>query len=401
MLVGRIIGRTSPEWFQFEVTNTIKKMDFIAVRDPERHWVLGRIEGIIQEKDQTIARVSVIGYTDKRGRVRAPKMPFKPGSYVYKADDGLIKKVLGLKSSGLYVGLLDGSEGLKVFLDPRLLVTKHLAVLSKTGFGKSYFISIILEEFMENKNIFTLIKEKILSKGSPLLEEIPFILRQEFRDPKTYMSILSAISLGNRNLGKIVNYCGFQSKTGIMPYLYNLENLGYIKRELPVTEKPRSKRGLYFISDNYFDFWFKFIRRNMSLIEIDIRKALGEIKKKFNEHVAFIFEDICKEYLVHSKFFDFTKIGRWWYKDKEIDLIGFNEVDKRILFVECKWHNNINAEKIAEELLDKSKYVQWYNDEREEYLVIFAKTFKEKISEYQDRKVYCFDLKDIERYLTT
>ena len=79
MLVGRIVGRTSPEWFQFEVTNVIKKMDFIATRDPERHWVLGRVEGIVQEKDKAIAKVSVIGYADKRGTVRLPKMPFKPG----------------------------------------------------------------------------------------------------------------------------------------------------------------------------------------------------------------------------------------------------------------------------------------------------------------------------------
>jgi len=150
MLVGRIIGRTSPEWFDFEVTSVIKKMDFVATRDPEKHWVLGRVEGIIQERDKAIARVSVIGYTDKRGTVRLPKMPFKPGSFIYKADDGLIKRVLEFKTSGLYIGLLDGSENLRVFLDPKLLITKHLAVLAKSGFGKSYFIGVLLEEFMEN-----------------------------------------------------------------------------------------------------------------------------------------------------------------------------------------------------------------------------------------------------------
>ena len=151
MLVGRIIGKTSPEWFHFEVTAVIKKMDFVAMRDPERHWVLGRVEGITQEKDKAIARVSTIGYTDKRGTVKLPKMPFRPGSFIYKADDGLIKKVLDLKSTGLYVGLLDGSENLKVYLDPKLLITKHLAVLAKSGFGKSYLIGVLLEEFMENK----------------------------------------------------------------------------------------------------------------------------------------------------------------------------------------------------------------------------------------------------------
>ncbi len=150
MLVGRIIGKTSPEWFDFEVSNIVKKMDFIATRDPEKHWVLGRIESIVQEKDKAIARVAVIGYADKRGTVRLPRMPFKPGSFIYKADDGLIKRVLQLKNSGLYVGLLDGSENLRVHLDPKLLITKHVAVLAKSGFGKSYFIGVLLEEFIEN-----------------------------------------------------------------------------------------------------------------------------------------------------------------------------------------------------------------------------------------------------------
>ncbi len=151
MLVGRIIGKTSPENYQFEVTGIIRKMDFIATRDPERHWILGRVDEIIQEKEQTLATVSVLGYTDKTDVVKMPRMPFKPGSYVYKADDALIKRVLGLKTGGMYVGLLDGSENLKVYLDPKFLVTKHLAILAKSGFGKSYFCGVLLEEFIEKQ----------------------------------------------------------------------------------------------------------------------------------------------------------------------------------------------------------------------------------------------------------
>ncbi|MCD6403549.1 MAG: ATP-binding protein [Candidatus Aenigmarchaeota archaeon] len=151
MLVGRIIGKTTPERFYFEVTEVIKKMDFVAVRDTERHWVLGRIDSIFQEKDKTIAKVSVIGYKDSRGVVTPPRMPFKPGSLVYKADDLLIKRVLGLKSSGLYIGILQNSENLKIYLDPKKIITKHMAILAKTGAGKSYLVAVLLEEFIENK----------------------------------------------------------------------------------------------------------------------------------------------------------------------------------------------------------------------------------------------------------
>lgn len=150
MLVGKIVGRTTPESFNFEVTGIIRKMDFVATRDPERHWVLGRIDDIIQQDDQTLASVSVLGYADKES-VKIPRMPFKPNSFVYKADDGLIKRVLGLKNSGLYIGLLDGSENLKIYMDPKQLMTKHLAILAKSGFGKSYLTGVILEEFIENE----------------------------------------------------------------------------------------------------------------------------------------------------------------------------------------------------------------------------------------------------------
>jgi hypothetical protein len=202
MLVGRIVGRTSPEWFEFEVTNIVKKMDFIATRDPERHWILGRIEGITQEKDKAIAKVSVIGYVDKRGAVKMPKMPFKPGSFIYKADDGLIKKVLDLKNFGLYVGLLDGSENLKVFLDPKTLITKHLAVLAKSGFGKSYFIGVLLEEFIENKLPAVIIDPHgeylSLNESNKKPEEIKYMPEFEVK-PKDYRRNLQVLCL-ERNL---------------------------------------------------------------------------------------------------------------------------------------------------------------------------------------------------------
>ena len=129
----------------------VKKMDFVAVRDVERHWVLGRIDSIYREGDKTIAKVSVIGFKNSRGVVTPPRLPFKPGSLVYKADDFLIKRVLGLKSSGLYIGLLQNSENLKIHLDPQKIITKHMAILAKTGAGKSYLVAVMLEEFIENK----------------------------------------------------------------------------------------------------------------------------------------------------------------------------------------------------------------------------------------------------------
>ncbi len=260
-------------------------------------------------------------------------------------------------------------------------------------------IPAYLKEFTEDKNLFRLMREKVLERDAVLREEVPFLLRQEFRDPKTYMSILSAISLGHRSLGKIINYCGFSNKPGIMPYLYTLEYLKYIRREVPITETLRSKKGLYFIRDNFFDFWFKFVRKNLSLIDVDIHAAICEIKKTFNAHVGFVFEKVCREFLIESKIFGFTNIGRWWHKDKEIDIVGLNDQTKQILFAECKWQEKLNPKPILESLTEKSRYVQWHNENRREYFAIFAKSFSKKPEDFEGRPVFCFDLRDLERIL--
>ena len=90
----------------------------------------------------------------------------------------------------------------------------------------------------------------------------------------------------------------------------------------------------------------------------------------------------------------FTKIGRWWHKDKEIDIVALNEKTKGILFAECKWQNKVNAEKILAELNEKSQYVQWNNQKRKEYYAIFAKSFKKK---FKQKGIHLYDLKDLEK----
>ncbi len=265
-----------------------------------------------------------------------------------------------------------------------------------------------LKEFIENKTLIEIIAEKMLVRGSLLREEVPFLLREEFRDPKVYLSIMASISLGYRKLGSIINYCGFKDKTSITPYLHNLESLNYIKRELPITEKPRSKKGLYFINDNFFNFWLKMVRNNFEIIDKDIKIAIKKIKKELDPHVSFIFEDICKQFLWEKILIDFTKIGKQWGKIKnkpkgentyEIDIVALNENTTEILFCECKWQNNVDVIKVINSLIEKANYVEWYNDKRKESYSIFAKSFKKKIKEFNGKKVYCYDLRDIERVL--
>ncbi|MDI6884126.1 MAG: ATP-binding protein, partial [Hadesarchaea archaeon] len=64
-----------------------------------------------------------------------------------------------------------------------------------------------------------------------------------------------------------------------------------------------------------------------------------------------------------------------------------------ILFVECKWRDKVDIEKVLRELKEKADFVDWRKKGRKEYYAIFAKSFRERIEE---ENVLLFDLKDLE-----
>jgi uncharacterized protein len=119
----------------------------------------------------------------------------------------------------------------------------------------------------------------------------------------------------------------------------------------------------------------------------DVLPGLGHYSSR-------IFEDISTEWLGKSRAFDFTRIGKWWHKEQEIDIVALNEKEKGILFAECKWKENVDVEAILSELKEKAKLVQWNLGGRKESYAIFAKSFKKRV-----KGALLFDLKDMEKAL--
>lgn len=176
------------------------------------------------------------------------------------------------------------------------------------------------------------IREKLLSKGEILYEEAFFLLREELRDPSTYMSILEAMAQGAAKLTEIANTAGLNAKD-LPAYMKPLLDLEFVRRETPITEK---KGSLYRIADNFFKFWFKYLYPNLSSLEIgETDKILQEVKSDFDNYIAkFVFEEVAREYLMAENTrgtlpFRFTRIGRWWSKHEEVDLVALDEKDKK------------------------------------------------------------------------
>jgi uncharacterized protein len=255
-----------------------------------------------------------------------------------------------------------------------------------------------LAKFSPDEGLMDNIRGRILSKGEFLYEEVEILLREEFRDPSNYMSIISSVAGGLNTFNEIYNKTGLD-KSLLSKYLHTLERLGIVKRSVPITEgykgALRSRGALYSLSDNFFDFWFRFVYLNKQELEkgraVDVMKSS---ESDLEHYVSGKFESFAAEFVSLGSIGSFEKAGRWWHKESEIDIVALNNKDKRVLFCECKWKEDVDAEKVLSDLREKAKLVDWNKGKRKEEYAVFAKSFRRRAEGAK-----CLDLKDVEKML--
>lgn len=241
-----------------------------------------------------------------------------------------------------------------------------------------------MEFFSDGQPLYEQIKENVLSKNGFLYEEPNFLLTDEVQVPTNYFSIIKVIADGNHKLGTIAGILGLET-SALTPYLKTLSELGFTEKQVPVTEKnaEKTRKGLYFISDNFLRFWFRYVYPYKGELELDnMQISLDELDKDFKEKfVAFAYEDICKEIfarLCSDKAIDFTpsKIGSYWLNDKsgntQIDVMAVDTVNKRLFAGECKYHNQPIDADVYFELVKKVDNSSEIKSAFKDYTVIYG-----------------------------
>ena len=229
-------------------------------------------------------------------------------------------------------------------------------------------------------------------------DELDFMLKYEFEDLGTYKTILEAIARGKTTVSEIKDRARMQ-RTDISPYLSKLINTDFVYRELPLTEPATSKMGRYYIKDQFVAFWFRYVYPNLSNIEEGAYSA-ASVRKDYPQYMGLVFEKICRQFvfeLVRRKKLDYEKVGKWWYRDSEIDLMAVNAERREVLFGECKWQDGVNPDEVVARLKGKTGSVRWNDGRRSERYAVFAKSFSEKTTE--DGNVLLYDLNDIRKLM--
>ncbi len=222
------------------------------------------------------------------------------------------------------------------------------------------------------------------------------------REPRNYFSILRALSLGKTRSGEIINETGLE-KNIVGKYLSVLADLRLIRREVPVTEKnpEKSKRGIHLVNDHFFRFWFDFVFPNKSFIlEGEEQYVLEKkIRPFMDDFISPVFEEICRALIRRTGAAEhrFARVGRWWSRMGEIDVVALNEDENSILFGEAKWSTRTVGSDVLAHLKEQARNVEWGRPGRKEYYALFSRSgFTGELKERAAREgLFLRDLEDM------
>jgi AAA+ ATPase superfamily predicted ATPase len=217
-------------------------------------------------------------------------------------------------------------------------------------------------EILVDNKAFTLDKqlELIFDEYSLFLEEGKNLLIEEFgKEYTTYFSILSLIASSKTARVEIESILG----KNVGGYLDRLEN-GYtiIKKVKPIFAKEGSRTLRYEIIDKFFNFWFRFIYKYRSAIEIENYDYVKNIvKRDYTTYSGRFLEKYFIEKLKLSN--QYSNIGTYWERgnENEIDIVGVNDETKTMLIAEVKRQTQkIDINKLQEKAIKLvSKYKKY------------------------------------------
>jgi len=225
-----------------------------------------------------------------------------------------------------------------------------------------------LRTFNQNQDLFSNIRRHILdSQTGTLFSEPRLLLMEELREPRNYFSILRAIAQGRTRLNEITQASGVGEVNSVARYLDILQQMHLVVRRVPATESQpeKSKKGLYQIDDHFLRFWFRYVHPNQSELDLGLADVIlaQRIRPDLDHFVASAFEEASQAFvarLAQTGQLDFIpkRIGGWWDREAEIDLLAINQAERVALVGECKWSVHPVGISVWEDLKRKTAVLQ-------------------------------------------
>ena len=200
-----------------------------------------------------------------------------------------------------------------------------------TGGVAKYVEQLVMHKAFSKSSII----DSVLSFGSYFIGEGSEMLSDEFgRDYGNYFSVLSAVASGCNERGAIKSLTGLDAGG----YLERLEkNYDLIYRYRPYLAAERTQNVKYGIRDNFLNFWFRFIYKYKSAVEIgNLEYVRNKVFDDYNTYSGFIIERYFRQKYRESGCYNI--VTNYWERGgiNEIDLIAVDSNNLELVVGECK-----------------------------------------------------------------
>jgi AAA+ ATPase superfamily predicted ATPase len=316
-------------------------------------------------------------------------------SFMENEVDGYKSPLYGRRTGQLKLFPLDFETTRKFF--PNSEKQEQAVLHGITGGIPKYLLEVRQNETLEDN-----IKRMFFRPQGLLFEEPNNLMKQELREPALYNTIIGAIATGSSRLNEIVTKIDAENfdSAKCNKYIKTLVDIHIVKRELPIMDKPTSKKSIYRLNDGMFRFWYRYVYPNLSQISLDYGDAVyNYISGQISDFMGDVFEDICKQYLWRENMagklpFQFLDCGRWWgtnpiaKTEQEIDILACSSDKSKLLFCECKWTNEQVDNRVLDDLINKSAMF----DCTEKYYMLLSKSgFKASLKERENERIILVD----------
>ena len=214
--------------------------------------------------------------------------------------------------------------------------------------GIPYYNRLIDAQKSVRENIIDL----IASPGARLENEVSMYLNSEISKITNANEVFEALAKGFSRYKDLLNQSNVSSGPALVDILDKLIRMDVVAKEAPINDENNRKKSGYFISDNLSLFYYKYIFRNisrMNLMDSDIFYDKYIAVDFETKYVPKIFENICRQYLIRKNrkgLMDeiFEKIGKYYYDDPiekkngEFDIVTLD--DNGYIFYESKFRKD-------------------------------------------------------------
>ena len=246
-----------------------------------------------------------------------------------------------------------------------------------------------IQHFDNRRSVLTNISQQIVSVSGSLFETARLSIFEEIAEPGLHLSVLEVIANGAHKPADIGRLAATRDRHQLRRILLHLQEVRLVEARIPLErDRGHQRQPGYFIADPYLRFWFRYIKPRMRLLEMreGQQVVLDEIRNQWAQLVAPTWEEIARTHLWRLSArrqlpIYLENVGFWFSAQAELDVVGINRRERRVVFGEVKWQRWSATVQTLDRLIDQSRKWLGRDPDWDVYYTLFARSFGRQLQE--------------------